>query len=90
MPPTSSNWMWAVCEKTYGQNANSTAAVAAAAPSFVSFCASSHAPTTDSAKPKMTTELWAANGFFVATQTGTAIVPAPILDSENASARRCG
>ena len=90
MPPTSSNWMWAVCENTYGQNAKSTAAVAAAALSSVSFRASSHAPTTEVANARRTTELCDVNGFPVASQTGTASVPAPIFDSEKASARRCG
>ena len=47
MPRDISSWMCAVWEKTYGQNAKSTAAVAAAAPSPVSRRASSHVQTTD-------------------------------------------
>ena len=90
MPATISSWMWAVWAKTYGQNANRIAAVAAPPPSPVKRRTRSQVKMTDAENAIRTTALCAAKGLWVAAQIGTASVPAPILASEKASARRCG
>ena len=61
-PAAISSWMWAVCEKRNGQNAKSTADVAAAQPSPVRRRANSHIVTTEAAKVNRTTTLCAVSG----------------------------
>ncbi len=89
-PAAIKSWMWAVCEKRNGQNAKSTADVAAAQASPVRRRANSHIVTTEAAKVNRTTTLCAVSGLRVNHQAGRPITPAARLASENASVLRCG
>ncbi len=82
MPPAISSWMCALCEKKYGQNANTIAATAAAAESPDSRRASSHMPRSVDVNANSRAVLCAANGLRVSHQAGAATTPAPMLASE--------
>ena len=90
MPPAISNWMWALCEKKYGQNANRIAETAAAPLFRERRRTSSQVPMSVEQNANIRAALCAAYGFPVSHHTGLATSPPRMFASEKVSAWRWG
>ena len=91
MPPAISSWMWALCEKKYGQNANRIAATAAAP--LLAGEAPREQPRADERRAEREEQRGVVRRVRVvrsATTPGLATTPPRMLASEKASAWRWG